>query len=293
MDIGECMTKKLLIPMDGSSHSFIACNYAFSLAKLLDAKVEILFVVDRRKTQIPFIYAGGAYDIAYERIYIPPDQELKKFYDRLNQDLHSFAENVVSKCRSIAHEQGVEMEAQIRDGFPSHEIEDLAHSADLLVMGRRGENADYKGETIGSTTEEVVRRSPRPVLVCGESEYQKPKKILVPYDASRSAENALQFYIGEFAEFAPKLLLLCAEGVESDFSAFEHELEYVKHHNVEVETVKDEQAPVHAISRIVSEYGVDLIIMGSHGRKKIVDYLLGSTTIHILRNSIVPFLVVY
>jgi nucleotide-binding universal stress UspA family protein len=287
------MTKKLLIPMDGSPQSFAACNYGVSLAKTLGAKVEVLFVVDRRKTQIPFIYAGGAYDIAYERIYIPPDQELKKFYDRLNQDLHNFADNVIKKCRVIAEEQGVEMEAQVRDGFPSHEIEDLAHSADMLVLGRRGENSEYKGETIGSTTEEVVRKSPRPVLICGEEPFKLPKKILVPYDASRSAENALQFYIGEFSQFAGKLLLLCAEGVEKDFSSFENELEYIRQHEVEAETIRDEQSPVHAIGRIAEENEVDLIIIGSHGRNKIVDYLLGSTTIHLLRNSTVPVLVVY
>ena len=287
------MTKKLLIPMDGSPVSFCAFDYGVALARMLDSVIEVLFVVDRRKTQIPFIYAGGAYDIAYERIYIPPDQELKRFYDRLNKDLHEFAENVVEKCRSMAEKEGIELHAQVREGFPSHEIEEYAHSADMVILGRRGENADYRRETIGSTTEEVIRKSPRPVLVCGEGEYRKPERILIPYDASRSAENALQFYIGEFSKVASNLVLLCAEGVEKNFATFEHELEYLEQHDIDVETVTDEEAPVHAIGRLADEHAVDLIIMGSHGRHKIVDYLLGSTTIHVLRKSNVPVLVVY
>ncbi|MFP4267900.1 MAG: universal stress protein [Spirochaetaceae bacterium] len=287
------MIKKLLLPIDGSSYSLGAFNYGLALAKELHAKVEVLFIVDRRKTQIPFIYAGGAYDIAYERIYIPPDQELKKFYDRLNKDLHDFAENLITQCRAAADEKGVVMEAQVREGFPSHEIEEVAHSADLLVLGRRGENAHYKGEIIGSTTEELVRKSPRPVLVCDEKPYEVPKKILIPYDASRSAENAVQFYINEFSNIVQNLVLLCAEGIDRDISSFDNEVKYIKQHNVHLETVKDEQPPEQAIEGVVEKSGADLIIIGSHGRKKLVSYLLGSTTIHVIRKCTGPVLVVY
>ena len=287
------MAKKILIPMDGSSQSFEAFDYGAHFAKKLGAGVEVLYIVDKRKTQIPFIYAGGAYDIAYERIYIPPDQELKKFYERLNADLHSFGENVVDKCKKSAEKIGVEIDAEVREGFPAGEIEESAHGADMIVLGRRGENSDYKGETIGSTTEEVVRKSPRPVLVCGEEEKKKPEKVLIPYDASRSAENALRFYVSELVHIAPHVVLLCAEGVEKDISSFENELEYLSQHGAEVETIEDEDSPINAIGRIAEENNVDFIIMGSHGRNKIFDYLLGSTTIHVLRKSTVPVLIVY
>jgi nucleotide-binding universal stress UspA family protein len=34
-------------------------------------------------------------------------------------------------------------------------------------------------------------------------------------------------------------------------------------------------------------------MVGSHGRHKLMDYLLGSTTIHVIRKSLLPVLVVY
>jgi nucleotide-binding universal stress UspA family protein len=37
----------------------------------------------------------------------------------------------------------------------------------------------------------------------------------------------------------------------------------------------------------------DLIMLGSHGRNKLVAYLLGSTTIHVIRKSKLPVLIVY
>ena len=286
------MIRKILAAIDGSSISLAACEYAFTIARSVNATVEVLFVVDRRKTQIPFMYAGGAYDIAYERIYIPPDQELKQFYDKLSADLHRFAENCISKCREIADGKGVNMEAEIRDGFPAEVIDEVAHSADLLVLGRRGENEQYRRETVGSTTEEVVRRSPRPVLVVTAGS-REPKRILFPYDESRSAENALQFYIHSFASVAEELIFLCAEDVEGDLSTVESEVTFLKEHNIKVKVVQDEKPPIHAIGKVAEQEKVDMVMMGSHGRNKLFDYLIGSTTVHVIRKSDLPVLVVY
>lgn len=286
------MIKKIVTAIDGSPISLSAFEYTCNVAKTLGAEIEVLFVVDRRKTQIPFMYAGGAYDIAYERIYIPPDQELKQFYDKLSEDLHQFGENCMKKCRELAEKVGVTMGVEIREGFPADIITEVAYSGDMLVLGRRGENAEYKKETVGSTTEEVIRRSPRPVLVVTES-YREPKRILFPYDESRSAENALQFYIHSFAAVAEELIFLCAEDVKSDLSLIETEVAYLREHNVKVRVVKDEKPPIHAIGKVAEQEEVDMVLMGSHGHNKLVDYLIGSTTVHVIRKSDLPVLVVY
>ncbi|MFO7729544.1 MAG: universal stress protein, partial [Spirochaetia bacterium] len=101
------MIKTILAPIDGSPASFAACNYSMKIANKLGAAVKVLFVIDQRKTQVPFMYAGGAYDITYERIYIPPDQELRDFYDRIKADLHKFSERCIQRCKQQAEELGV------------------------------------------------------------------------------------------------------------------------------------------------------------------------------------------
>jgi nucleotide-binding universal stress UspA family protein len=52
-----------------------------------------------------------------------------------------------------------------------------------------------------------------------------------------------------------------------------------------------EGEPVAAILRLADEQGVDLIVMGSHGRGGIGRLLVGSTTEGVLRRSNVPVLV--
>ena len=53
----------------------------------------------------------------------------------------------------------------VRDGLPSAILTEEARSGDLLVIGQKGENAHFERAIVGSTTEDVVRSSPRPVLV--------------------------------------------------------------------------------------------------------------------------------
>ncbi len=285
------MIKTILAPIDGSPAAFSAFQYSLKVAKLLDADVEVLFVVDQRKTQVPFMYAGGAYDITYERIYIPPDQELRDFYDRIKNDLHEFAKRCIKECLEMAQNQNIEMSSEVVEGYPADAIQKQALGVDLVVMGQHGENAGTKQETIGSTTEELVRKSPRPVIVCPEK-FSSPEKVLFPYDGSRSAESCLQFYTGHLSHKIPNLLFLCAECKE-DSEPYQNEIEYLNQHSVQVKLLQQADEPIQAIDRIVEQEKPDLIMMGSHGRNKFVAYLLGSTTIHVIRKSNLPVLIVY
>lgn len=285
------MIKTILSPIDGSPAAFSAFQYSLKLATMLEADVEVLFVVDQRKTQVPFMYAGGAYDITYERIYIPPDQELRDFYDRIKADLNEFATRCNRRCQELADESGVSITTKVVEGYPAEAIQNQALGADLLVLGRDGENAGTKQETVGSTTEELVRKSPRPVIVCPEK-FSAPNRVLFPYDGSRSAENCLQFYTAHLCLKIPKLLFLCAECSDEN-ELYRNEIDYLNQHKAEVKLIQQEDEPIKAIDSIVEQERPDLIMLGSHGRNKLVDYLLGSTTIHVVRKSNLPVLIVY
>jgi len=286
------MIKSILSPIDGSPDSFSAYTYSLLLASKFGAKVQVLFIVDQRKTQMPFMYAGGAYDMTYERVYIPPDQELRRLYERLKDDLNKFADRCRDKCTELAEKRKVDIYYTVKEGFPASIIEEYTHASDIVVIGQHGENGGLKKQTAGSTTEEIVRNSPRPVIVVPR-EYREPKKVLFPYDGSRGSENTMQFYTSNVSQYIPNIIFLCAECKAEERNKFDNEIHYLKKHNTDVVVVKDEEAPIQAIDRVVEKEGPDLIMIGSHGRNKLVDYLLGSTTIHVIRKSKIPVLIVY
>ena len=60
--------------------------------------MKVVFVVDSRKTDLPIIYTASHFDYGFERVYIPPEPGLKGFYDKIRQDIRSFAENCLLLC---------------------------------------------------------------------------------------------------------------------------------------------------------------------------------------------------
>ena len=286
------MIKEIDIGLDGSQDSFEAYEYGLNIAKRIKSSVKAIFVVDQRKIQVPYIYAGGTYEISYERIYIPPDPGITTFYEKVGNDLRKFAENCLEKCRAKAKEAGVDWDGSIREGFPAAELAEESRSGDVLIVGQRGENARYKREVIGSTTEDLLRSSPRPVIVCPKS--RNPiKRVLFPYDRSRAAENALQLYCNAMKNLAQDFILYITSEDGGITDCAEDEVQYLKQHGVPVRLVCDNASPVKSILSRASEEDVDLILVGAHGRNKIKDYLLGSTTVNLVRKSTIPVMIVY
>lgn len=66
----------------------------------------------------------------------------------------------------------------------------------------------------------------------------------------------------------------------------------VTEQSVDLRTAMRTGIPVQAILTYVDERGIDVLVMGTHGRDGIRRYLLGSTTERVLRKSPVPVLTV-
>ena len=286
------MVKQIVVGTDGSNESMKAFEQALYLAQVIDCSIKCVFIVDLRKTQMPFIYTGAAYEGAYERLYIPPDSSMRKFYEKLAADLDAFAEKCIESCREDAEKYEVPFESIIKSGYPGVELCDEARSGGLLVVGQRGENAHYKRSIVGSITEDLVRISPRPMLICPASR-KEIKTIVFPYDGSRTAEHALQYYVNGLRNIAEEFVMLLVGEEGREEHLVEEELSYLKKHNVNVNVERRDGSPSREILKLAEERNADMIMIGAHGRNKLKDYLLGSTASHIIHKSDVPVLIAF
>jgi nucleotide-binding universal stress UspA family protein len=278
--------------IDGSLFSLTAFQYALDLARRVKAEVKVVFVVDSRKTDLPIIYTASHFDYGFERVYIPPEPGLKGFYDKVRQDIRSFGENCLGLCRKDAEAARVPFVPVIREGLPSGVLTEEARSGDLLVIGQKGENAHIERAIVGSTTEDVVRSSPRPVLVCPVA-FRSPARILFPYDGSPVAEGALQYCVNAFGNIWDEMVVLTVtEEMEESFP-YDTELGYLGTHGIPYRLVMETGRPVDTIPRVAKREKADLVLVGAHGKHKIRDYLLGSTASHLIRKSDIPVLVAF
>jgi nucleotide-binding universal stress UspA family protein len=286
------MIGQVVAGIDGSENSLAAFQSGLDLCARAKAELKLVFVVDSRKTDLPIIYTASHFDYGFERVYVPPEPGLTGFYERVKRDLQTFGENVIERCRTEAGARGVTVTPVVREGLPSAVLTEESRSGDLLVLGQKGENAHYDRAIVGSTTEDVMRSSPRPTLVCPRR-FASPARVLCPYDGSQGAENALRFYVNAMHGLFAELVVLTVNEELAEGFPFDAELSYLATHGVACRLVAEAGPPVDVIPRVAERERADLILVGSHGRHKIREYLLGSTAAHLIRRSSLPVLVVF
>ena len=147
--------KKILVPLDGSTVSKKAAQYAIHLAKVEGAKLVLLHVIEGVKQ-------GGAIGLQAKYGNV-------KLVEGFQNVLRQSAEKWMSEITGAADRQGVSTKIEILPDDGTHEVGVIIgyaadNGVDLIVMGSRG-LSKFKRLLLGSVTNEVIRYSPCPVLV--------------------------------------------------------------------------------------------------------------------------------
>jgi nucleotide-binding universal stress UspA family protein len=137
--------RKILVPVDFSSHSAQALQMAIDLAKTFGAKLHLLHC-----------YSINVGAISPYGLVIP---------ESFDRDIRDAAQRQLAQWCDKATAKKVEVEAEVSPVFPSEAIANTAEriGADLIVMGTRGLSG-VKHVLLGSVAERTVRIAPCPVL---------------------------------------------------------------------------------------------------------------------------------
>ena len=139
----------ILLPVDGSSYSDNAIDYAIYLAKLSGAQVTAVSCYE---------WLGGTPDIT--------ESVLSNLKEKLKQQ----ADTVLGDAGRRLTENGITYTTRSISGAPGTMLSNLAKSKefDLIVMGSHG-HSDIAGLFLGSVTHKVLNTIYCPVLVVPES----------------------------------------------------------------------------------------------------------------------------
>ena len=267
------MIKKILVPLDGSENSKGALDYAIWLAGKFEASIIGLNVIDIVALEGPFLH-----DISGSLGFEP----FMNFSTKMREVLEARGEEVLKDFTAACEDAGVGCESSVAFGIVPNEICDKAKVADLVVIGRRGVNVKFEHGLLGSTTENVLRKSPKPVLIAPRK-FSKPKKPLLAYDGSTNAGKAMH-YAAEGAKtlgLPPPVVPVAPPG-ENDSLLKEVE-DYLKPYAIKSSFVRLEGDPAAAIEVFYEDKGHDLVFIGTSHHSRLVAMVLGSTTEHLLR----------
>jgi nucleotide-binding universal stress UspA family protein len=98
---------------------------------------------------------------------------------------------ILEDARAIVEEAGAtEITTRLRRGDVVETISEIEGEARVIVVGKRGEAADFAKGHLGSNLERIVRTAKRPVFVASRA-FSPIGRVLVAYDGSRLAMKAV------------------------------------------------------------------------------------------------------
>jgi nucleotide-binding universal stress UspA family protein len=140
------MTKRLLVPVDGSDPADAALEFA--LGEYPAADITVLSVIDPT-------------DVGYGSIEAAPST-----FEHLQRSAEDRTEKVLDEAESRAADHDMTVTTETVIGMPSRAIVEWAENNDVdgIVIGSHGREGVTR-VLLGSVAESVVRRSPVPVTV--------------------------------------------------------------------------------------------------------------------------------
>lgn len=275
------MFKSILVPTDGSDFSYIALQYALDLASKYDGYIKMLHVIDIRAIKGPFIR-----DISASMGLVP----VVDYQPKIQEILEERGKLALDECQKRCEAAGVRFYREMVTGIISQEIKHFGHTVDVIVMGQRGEHAEFGSSILGSTLEATVRESNKPILVTPDK-YRGIRRILMAYDGSDVANDALRVCRNICTELklTASVLTVCDDPHEGE-SILNEARDYLMPNNLDIDFLLKKGDPPSIILNSMSETKSDLLIMGAYGRNRFIELVLGSTTSYILRKADFPIL---
>jgi nucleotide-binding universal stress UspA family protein len=300
----------VVLPLDGTAESEAAIPYGATLARLADAEIVLVRVLE---TMRPI------YDVNYREIsWITPS----------NPRFELPAPEILLPQISNLDMRNMRVHAVIRFGDPSDEIlaEAQRYSHAIIVIASRGRGG-LERVISGSVASAVLRSSSCPVLVVrADSDSRRwneadLRDICVPLDGSHLAEMALEPAKGLARAAGARLHLVHVADVYRDelprettlwqyspsFAAmleqFERMEKVADHYLTKIaDDLRSEGVvathdvlsgePVHQLLTYISRTSPDLLVMTSHRRTGFGRLLMGSMADKLMIHSTVPLLIV-
>jgi nucleotide-binding universal stress UspA family protein len=196
------------------------------------------------------------------------------------------AQLMLDDAAGAVRRAGLEAETAWRAGDVVEVLRELAEGVGVVIVGRSGKHG---ADALGPETRELIRRCPRPVLVCG-SRPTPMDRVLVAYAGGPASEGALAF-AGRFAGITGAHLdvLHVTDDAESGRRTLARASGALSMAPLDFDTHLVEGALETAIPEMVETLGANALFAGAH--REDAGWLVPSHTEVILRATDIPVLV--
>ena len=281
--------KRILLCTDGSAFAQSSYPYGAWFASRLGATIDIVYVSDDRgKTTATNL--SGSIGLGASEALLKQLVEVEHERAKLNRQK---AKVILQTAEQGLTQPGVQAVNLIhKTGFLVDSLAPLEAEADLIVLGKRGEAAEFASGHLGANVDRIVRSSRKPCLVT-PGQFTPIERLLVAYDGSKSCQKLLEFVVQSSAFHGLEMHILTVATKPEDENAIAH-LRVAEMHAQAAGLSPISQVilgnPEQVIADYIENHKINLLLMGAYGHSRIRHLVIGSTTIQLLRSSHIPVL---
>ncbi|MBW0158150.1 universal stress protein [Sedimentimonas flavescens] len=283
------MTDKIIAFVDGSIYSASVCEHAAWAAERLGCGVEILHVLGRRDAPQNTDLSGqiklGARSALMSELASLDEQRAKLVAHR--------GRAILEDAQEMVRSAGVEdVSVQLRNGDLVESLSEREGDARLILIGKRGEAADFAIDHLGSNMERLVRTASRPVLVASRA-FKPIQKVLVAYDGGTSAMKAVDHLArSPLCAGLDVTVVTVGSATPAIEKGLANAAALLRAAGIEAQTRVVSGQPDTALGKLVDDEGFDMLVMGAYGHSRIRNLIIGSTSTAMVRSCKVPVLMI-
>ena len=281
---------KLIALVDGSIYARSVCDHAAWIAGRTGQPVELLHVLGCRETaSVPADLSGsialGARTALLSELATLDEQRAKLAQKR--------GRAILEDAKLAVEEDGVgDVTTRLRIGDLVETVAEMEKEAGMLVIGKRGEGADFAKLHLGSNIERIVRATHKPVFVASRA-FTPVERFVIAYDGGASANRAVDCVAqSAMLKGLPCTLLSVGADTAENRSRLDAPAQILRDSGYTVETLLLPGDPDEVIGARVESEHEGLLVMGAYGHSRIRSLVIGSTTSAMVRRCKIPVLLI-
>lgn len=278
----------LLSCTDGSRYARSVYDHTAWAARRLDAAVHVLHILEPHREVAAMADLSGTIGVDAQAKLT---DELVALEESKARVAHTHARAILADAKQHLTAAGVaRVEVEATHGELIDSIERFEAGADLIVVGKRGEHADFAKLHLGGNLQRVIRAAHHPVLVASRA-FSPIQRVLLAFDGGPSSRAA-----AAFAAQSPLLrgldihLLFAGSATPAMQSSLDEARAQLAPAGREVRADIRPGEPEKVIVETIKREGINLLVMGAYGHSRIREFILGSTTTTMVRTCLLPVL---
>lgn len=273
---------------DGSVYARSVYDHTAWAARRMNADVHVLHILEPHRDTAAFADLSGAIGVDAQ---LRLTEELVALEESKARVAQSHARAILADARQQLAAAGIErvnVEAthdELTEAIARHEA-----SADLVVIGKRGEHADFGRLHLGGNVQRVIRTVHHPVLVASRA-FAPIERVLIAFDGGPSSRAAVAHAADSpLLRGLPLHLLFVGSATPAEQAGLEAAAAQLEGAGATVKAEVLPGVPEKVIADTVRQQAINLLVMGAYGHSRIRQFIVGSTTTTMVRTCLVPVL---